>query len=153
MTAKQIDGVYYVTGHTAAEEQATVFIPGSDGRVIVRGLEDDTYVATELETDEGYNLLRSSITVVISAAEGEACPDCHRPLLTATASVNGKAVEMEADNGSVHGAVPFTVVNTKGFELPKTGSCGTWMFTVCGVLAMGAAAFLLVKLNRKKKSM
>ena len=153
VTAKQIDGVYYVTGHTAAEEQATVFIPGSDGRVIVRGLEDDTYVATELETDEGYNLLRSSITVVISAAEGEACPDCHRPLLTATASVNGKAVEMEADNGSVHGAVPFTVVNTKGFELPKTGSCGTWMFTVCGVLAMGAAAFLLVKLNRKKKSM
>lgn len=153
VTAKQIDGVYYVTGHTAAEEQATVFIPGSDGRVIVRGLEDDTYVATELETDEGYNLLRSSITVVISAAEGEACPDCHRPLLTASATVNDKAVEMKEDNGSVHAAVPFTVINTKGFELPKTGSYGICMFTVCGVLSMGAAAFILFKLSRKKKSM
>lgn len=153
VTARQVDGVYYVTGHTAAEEQATVFVPSYDGKVIVRGLEDDTYVATELETDEGYNLLRTSITVVISANEGEACPSCHRPLLTATATVNGKAVEMESDNGSVHGVVPFTVVNTKGFELPKTGSYGTWMFTVCGVLAMGIAAFILFKLSRKKKSM
>lgn len=153
VTAKLLGGVYYVTGHVAAESQATVFVPGSDGKVILRGLEDDTYVATELETDEGYNLLKSSITVVISAVEGEACPDCHRPLLTASATVNDKAVEMKEDNGSVHAAVPFTVINTKGFELPKTGSYGTWMFTVCGVLAMGAAAFILFKLSRKKKSM
>ena len=153
VTAKLLDGVYYVTGHAAAESQATVFVPGSDGKVILRGLEDDTYVATELETDEGYNLLKSSITVVISAVEGEACSDCHRPLLTASATVNDKAVEMKEDNGSVHAAVPFTVINTKGFELPKTGSYGTWMFTVCGVLAMGAAAFILFKLSRKKKSM
>ena len=153
VTAKLLGGVYYVTGHAAAESQATVFVPGSDGKVILQGLEDDTYVATELETDEGYNLLKSSITVVISAVEGEACPDCHRPLLTASATVNDKAVEMKEDNGSVHAAVPFTVINTKGFELPKTGSYGTWMFTVCGVLAMGAAAFILFKLSRKKKSM
>ena len=98
MTAKLLDGVYYVTGHAAAESQATVFVPGSDGKVILRGLEDDTYVATELETDEGYNLLKSSITVVISAVEGEACPDCHRLLLTASATVNDKAVEMKEDN-------------------------------------------------------
>ena len=153
VTAKLLGGVYYVTGHVAAESQATVFVPGSDGKVILRGLEDDTYVATELETDEGYNLLKSSITVVISAVEGEACSDCHRPLLTASATVNDKAVEMKEDNGSVHAAVPFTVINTKGFELPKTGSYGTWMFTVCGVLSMGAAAFILFKLSRKKKSM
>lgn len=153
VTAKLLGGVYYVTGHVAAESQATVFVPGSDGKVILRGLEDDTYVATELETDEGYNLLKSSITVVISAVEGEACPDCHRPLLTASATVNDKVVEMKEDNGSVHAAVPFTVINTKGFELPKTGSYGTWMFTVCGVLAMGAAAFILFKLSLKKKSM
>lgn len=153
VTAKLLDGVYYVTGHVAAESQATVFVPGSDGKVILRGLEDDTYVATELETDDGYNLLKSSITVVISAVEGEACSDCHRPLLTASATVNDKAVEMKEDNGSVHAAVPFTVINTKGFELPKTGSYGIWMFTVCGVLAMGAAAFILFKLSRKKKSM
>lgn len=148
--AKQIDGIYYATEHVAGKEQATQFVPTLEGRVVIKGLEDDEYTATEIATDKDYNLLKSGIKVVISTAEGEACPVCHRPLLTASATVNGKAVEMKADNSSVHAAVPFTVVNTKGFELPKTGSYGTWMFTVGGVLAMGAAAFMIYKLSKKK---
>lgn len=146
------DGVYYVTDHVATEEQATVFVPMTDGKVIIKGLEDDTYTATELATDDGYNLLRNSIQIVISTFEGETCGVCHKSLLTASATVNGKAVNMKEDNGSVNAAIPFTVVNTKGFELPKTGSYGTWMFTVSGILAMGAAAFVIVKLCKKQKA-
>lgn len=150
VTAKQIDGIYYAAGHTAEKEQATQFVPTPDGQIFIKGLEDDEYTATEIATDKAYNLLKSGIKVVISTAEGEACPNCHQPMLTASATVNGKAVEMKADNSSVNAAVPFTVVNTKGFELPKTGSHGTWMFTVGGVLAMGAAAFMIYKLSKKK---
>lgn len=144
--ARQIDGVYYATEHTADREQATQLFPTSEGRIVIRGLEDDEYTATEIATDNEYNLLKSGIKIAISTAEGEACPVCHRPTLTASATINGKAAEMRADSGSV----PFTVVNTKGFELPKTGSYGTWMFTVGGVLAMGAAAFMIYKLSKKK---
>lgn len=150
VTAKQIDGIYYAAGHTTEKEQATQFVPTHEGRVVIKGIEDDEYTATEIATDKAYNLLKSGIKVVISAAEGEACPNCHRPTLTASATVNGKAVDMKADNSSVNAAVPFTVVNTKGFELPKTGSHGTWMFTVGGVLAMGAAAFMIYKLSKRK---
>lgn len=150
VTAKQIDGIYYAAGHTAEKEQATQFVPTHEGRIVIKGLEDDEYTATEIATDKAYNLLKSGIKIVISTAEGEACPNCHRPMLTASATVNGKAVEMRADNSSVNAAVPFTVVNTKGFELPKTGSHGTWMFTVGGMLAMGAAAFMIYKLSKKK---
>lgn len=146
VTAQQIDGIYYAAGHTTEKESATQFVPTHEGRVVIKGLEDDEYTATEIATDKAYNLLKSGIKVVISTAEGEACPNCHRPTLTASATVNGKEVEMSAGSGSV----PFTVVNTKGFELPKTGSHGTWMFTVGGVLAMGAAAFMIYKLNKKK---
>lgn len=146
VTAKQIDGIYYAAGHTAEKEQATQFVPTHEGRVVIKGLEDDEYTATEIATDTAYNLLKSGIKVVIATAAGDACPNCHRPTLTASATVNGKEVEMSADSGSV----PFTVVNTKGFELPKTGSHGTWMFTVGGVLAMGAAAFMIYKLSKKK---
>lgn len=149
VTAQQIDGIYYVAGHTAEKEQATQFVPTPDGQIFIKGLEDDEYTATEIATDKAYNLLKSGIKVVISAAEGEDCPNCHRPMLTASATVNGKTVEMKADNSSVNAAVPFTVVNTKGFELPKAGSHGTWMFTVGGVLAMGAAAFMIYKLSKK----
>ncbi len=148
--AKQIDGIYYAAGHTAEKEQATQFVPTHEGRIVIKGLEDDEYTATEIATDKAYNLLKSGIKIVISTADGEACPNCHRPTLTASATVNGKAVEMKADNSSVNATVPFTVVNTKGFELPKTGSHGTWMFTVGGVLAMGAAAFMIYKLSKKK---
>ncbi|MGM9543277.1 MAG: SpaH/EbpB family LPXTG-anchored major pilin [Candidatus Limivicinus sp.] len=150
LKARQIDGVYYVTEHAAGKEQATQFVPTREGRIVIKGLEDDTYTATETATDKDYNLLKGGIQIVISAAEGEACPNCHRPLLTAAATLNGKAVEMKGDNSSVHAFVPFTVVNTKGFELPKTGSYGTWMFTVGGVLAMGAAAFMIYRLSKKK---
>lgn len=148
--ARQIDGIYYVTEHVADKDQATQFVPALEGRVFIKGLEDDEYTATEIATDEDYNLLKSGIQVTISTAEGEICPNCGQPLLTASATVNGKAVEMKADNGSVYAAVPFTVVNTKGFELPKTGSYGTWTFTAGGVLAMGAAAFMIYKLSKKK---
>lgn len=148
--AREIDGIYYVTGRTAEKAQAMPFVPNAAGKIIIRGLEDDEYTVTETATDKGYNLLRGGIQWTITTAAGEACPSCRRPMLTASATVNGKAVEMKADNSSAHGAVPFTVVNTKGFELPKTGSYGTWMFTVGGVLAMGAAAFMLYKLGRRK---
>lgn len=144
--ARQIDGIYYATEHTADREQAAQFVPTSEGRIVIRGIEDDEHTATEIATDKNYNLLKSGIKIAISTAAGEACPVCHRPTLTASATINGKAIEMRADSDSV----PFTVVNTKGFELPKTGSYGTWMFTVGGVLAMGAAAFMIYKLGKKK---
>ncbi len=54
------------------------------------------------------------------------------------------------DNNSL---VPLGVVNTKGFNLPQTGSYGTWMFTVGGILAMGVAVIIILRVSRKQKSM
>lgn len=69
----QDEGIYYVTDHTAEESEATHFIPveadGADGKVIIKGLEDDTYTVTEVRTDDGYTLLRDDIEIVISQVE------------------------------------------------------------------------------------
>lgn len=74
----EAEGLYYVTGTTANEEEATAFSPvtayaGSDldfyGRIVILGLEDDTYVMTETETANGYTLLEKNITVEITAVE------------------------------------------------------------------------------------
>ena len=35
--------------------------------------------------------------------------------------------------------MPLTVVNNPSFDLPKTGGYGVWMYTVGGVLLLGAA--------------
>ena len=71
-------------------------------------------------------------------------------LLTASAAVDGKKVTMLEDNGSVNAEAPLTVVNTRGFDLPKTGDNGTMMITLAGVLLMAGSVTVLLILNKKK---
>lgn len=149
-------GVYYVTDHQAAEADATVFTPSASGKIIAMGLEDDTYTLTEIATDDGYALLKDDIEVKITSAEsGVLCPVCEKSALTATATVNGDDVEMLENNGSLHATVPLTVVNTHGFDFPKTGDTGTGIFTVAGAVITvlsGAAVIMLFVLRRKNQS-
>lgn len=189
-TRNDAEGVYYVTGHVTEEADATVFYPvtaGNDhGHIIVKGLEDDEYILTEIETANGYTLLKDSISVVITAMEDDdtLCsiyeedilgvlqndpryafdggldltlaniPQVHleHKLLTASATVDGNGVTMEADSGSANAIAPLTVVNTRGFKLPQTGEQGMQILTVAGAVGMGvAAALLLIVLFAKKK--
>lgn len=146
------EGIYYVTGHTGKEAEATLFIPIASGSVIVKGLENDSYTITETTTDDGYVLLNEDITVEISTAPGtETCPVCETALLTATAKVNGKDVEMDEDNSSVHALVPLTVTNTRGFDLPKTGGRGNLAFYGLGAFALLTAGVVTVLYLRKRR--
>ena len=144
--AEQKDGMYYAKGITSKKSDATTFIPNSSGHIVVKGLEDDTYSLTETATDKGYILLKDAVKIVIKTAENGQCEQCGTKLLTASATVNGKDVTMTDGNA----IVPLTVVNNPGFDLPKTGGYGVWMYTVGGVLLLGAAAFIVIR-SRKHK--
>ena len=184
------EGIYYVTDHVTAEADATHFIPMSadpnKGKIVVKGLEDDTYTITEVRTDNGYTLLKDDIEVVLSQTETtEICdiyasdvlgliqngpryatiihdtgdlknmPQRHleHHLLTASATVDGNAVTMLTDNGSANAEAPLRVVNTRGFDLPKTGDNGTKMLTISGtllILCAGGCVALLIVSKRKK---
>ena len=146
VVADLTDGVYYARGFAAKKADATTFVPNAQGHIVVKGLEDDTYSLTEIATDKGYVLLRDAVKIVIKTAENGQCEKCGAKLLTASATVNGKDVTMSEGNA----IVPLTVVNNPGFDLPKTGGYGTWMFTIGGVALLGAAAFIVVK-SRKHK--
>ena len=141
------DGIYYAKGITSKKSDATTFIPNSSGHIVVKGLEDDAYSLTEIATDKGYVLLKDAVKIIIKANENGQCEKCGAKLLTASATVNGKDVTM-ADGNAI---VPLTVVNNPGFDLPKTGGYGTWMFTVGGVALLGAAAFIVIR-SRKHKN-
>ena len=183
LTAKlnEAEGVYYVTGHVSEEKDATHFVPTKDGKLLIKGVEDDTYTITEVRTDNAYTLLKHSITVVISAAEGDSLCDIyssdalgllqndpryanvdagkynnmpqkhleHR-LLTASGTVDKNSVSMKPDGDSENAFVPFTVVNTRGFDLPQTGSYGTWMFPVIGISGLALATLGMVLVIKKK---
>lgn len=78
-TLNESEGIYYVidnaaeADHTCNESDATHFIPvesnGAEGKVIVKGLEDDIYTITEVRTDNSYTLLRDDIKLEIFYAE------------------------------------------------------------------------------------
>ena len=138
VVAELKDGIYYATGFAGTEDKATVFTPNSNGHIIVKGLEDDNYILTETATAEGYTPLKAGIPVSIVSTDG-----------VASAKVNGKDVNMSENNS----LVPLGVVNTRGFNLPQTGSYGTWMFTVGGILAMVVAVLIIIRSCRKQKSM
>lgn len=189
-TRNDAEGVYYVTGHVTEEADATVFYPvtsdGSFGKIIVKGLEDDEYVLTEIETANGYVLLKDQIHVVITAADDATRPctiytkdvlgvlqndphyqfdggyDLHLAgipqqaliynYLTASATVDGNAVEMREDNGSANAAALLKVVNNPGFDLPDTGDNGTMLLSIIGIVTMAGAALVIVLATRKKSN-
>ena len=186
----EAQGIYYVVDHVEAEADATHFIPMSadpnKGKIVVKGLEDDTYTITEVRTDNGYTLLKDDIEVVISQTETTKICDIYASdvlgliqndpryatiihdtgdlknmpqkhlehhLLTASATVDGNAVTMLTDNDSANAEAPLRVVNTRGFDLPKTGDNGTKMLTIAGtllILCAGGCVVLLIVSKRKK---
>ena len=185
----QASGIYYVTEHVTDKKDATNFVPvtvaGKDGKIVVMGLEDDSYVISELKTDNGYTLLKNTITVDISRADtansctiyesdalgliqndpryaekvnsadgitNHAQKHLEHKLVTASATVDGKKVTMLESNGSKNAEAPLTVVNTRGFDLPKTGDHGTWMYSVGGVLLMTAAVGAMSFALRKRST-
>lgn len=145
--AEQKDGVYYAKGFASKKSDATTFVPNGSGHIVVKGLEDDAYSLTETATDKGYVLLKEAVKIVIKTAENGTCEQCGAKLQTASATVNSKNITMTEGNA----IVPLTVVNNPGFDLPKTGGYGTWMFTIGGVALLGAAAFIVIR-SRKHKN-
>lgn len=156
VTANSDDnGNYLVSGHAESEDDASVLTPGSSGHLFLKGLEDDIYRMTEINTDANYTLLGNFITMEIRAKEsGKICGTCGKSELTAEAFENGNAKDMNDDNGSASAIVPIRVMNTRGYRLPKTGDAGTTLLAAGGmtlaVLSAAAVALLLVFKKKDK---
>lgn len=177
----QNEGMYYITGHTETEAEATHFTPTKDGKLMIQGVEDDSYTLTEVRTDNSYTLLKNSVQVVISQKESETLCDIYtsdalgllqndpryagvepglyhnmpqkqlaHKLLTASATVDKHNVNMSRDGSSENAFVPFTIINTRGFDLPQTGSYGNWMFPVIGLSMLALCVAGIVIICRKK---
>lgn len=170
---KTEDGVYYVTDASkgAKEEDGTVFSPNGSGKLIINGLEADTYVLTEIHTSSGYALLKEPITVEIKCTADDFTPskttlydtkdingNAHKKMIEvqgerASALVNGENTNMSVDVvknvNSTNARVDMTVVNTSTFTLPQTGGYGTLLFTLAGCAVALAGVVILLKKSKK----
>ena len=120
----KFDDSGYLTDWTSNKDDATELVTGEDGHIYAYGLDADTYILTETETLDGYNLLDGTITVTI-AEDG-----------TVTYAGTGAS----ADGSSI------TVVNESGSLLPTTGGMGTTVIYIVGaLLVIGAGVVLVVR--------
>lgn len=137
------------------KESNTFYTPGGHsnevetdaaGKIYIKGLKPGTYKLKETKTNAGYVLLKNPVEIVItpSTMEKEAAEG------VVSATVGGKEVTMNADNGSDTAIVPLTVVNRKGFDLPATGGRGIALFTIAGIAIVAAAGSLLFMRKRSK---
>ncbi|MCD8130149.1 MAG: SpaH/EbpB family LPXTG-anchored major pilin [Lachnospiraceae bacterium] len=198
-TGNTKDGVYYVTDNSAkycipmvnGEDgqyedlldqditEAIVIRTASSGYLRIDGLEAGTYILTEIETAEGYSLLKDSITIVISSTSVSILSDTgdwtswvngsnlsaaavvsqlyENEKTPASVSVNGETSAMGAgvvDTGtyeaiSDNGYVMLSIENTSTFDLPQTGGRGTLAFTLAGALVVALGAAFVLGSKEK----
>lgn len=132
---------------TRNEKLSATATTDNNGVVRFEGLGAGTYWIKETKAPTGYIALKDPIKVVVNVTlpetVTEAGPDA---VFTYTVSGNGTDGTLTLTNGSI---AEFDVQNTKGFTLPTTGGMGTYIFTIGGVLLIGAAVVLFIR-SRKK---
>lgn len=118
-------GRYKVSDSAAATEANATVVSDANGKIYIDGLAEGTYTLTETEAPANYNLLKSPVTVTISA----------------TYDANGEVASLTGNTK--------TVVNKKGGLLPSTGGTGTVIYTAGGAAVMLGAVIVLA-IKRKK---
>ena len=131
------DGVYrQATPEEAAAEgfKSDVIVSGTDGKVLVKGLDAGTYYLRETKAPEGYNKLFSDIKVEIKATYGtDGKLASYRVDYTYTGNTTtGSEITNKTDSPEV------AVENKTGAQLPSTGSKGALMVTLAGIVLFGA---------------
>ena len=114
-------------------------VTNENGIAYLLGIDEGTYTLKETKAPNGYILPEDGLELIIDADEDG----------NATYTLGGKELDTFEDiaDGSVATA---TIENSKGFNLPRTGGAGTWMFAVGGILIMAGMATAFVKLRKKE---
>lgn len=119
-------------------------VTNENGVAYLLGIDEGTYTLKETKAPNGYILPEEGLELVITDADEKGNVDGK-----ATYTLNGKELTVFEDiaDGSV---ATTTIENNKGFNLPRTGGAGTWMFAVGGILIMAGMATTFVKLRKKE---
>lgn len=142
------NGVYHVTGKSSTETGATKFSPSTDGRLMINGIEGDTYGFTEIHSDTGYSILKEEIIVKITSTKANITPGKDKAsvsTITASAMVDGSKATMTKHEESENAYVNMEVTNHKQFLLPMTGGPGSYALIIAGVVLAGCGLMVIRK--------
>lgn len=159
MIKETVGGETYYRPALTGETGETVLLAdmGADqNTLLVRGLDAATYYLKETKVPSGYYAPKGGFAVQLT---GEAVSDTLNGKLAAASSftatnpttdgvlINGTA----SVNGTEQNRLDASLKNSSTPVLPTTGGVGTVMFTVVGLLCMGAALWFFLFARRRRK--
>lgn len=161
MIKETVGGETYYRPALAGETGVTELLAdmGTDqNTLLVRGLDAATYYLKETKVPSGYYAPKGSFAVQLTG-DREAVSEALTGKLAAASSftatnpttdgvlINGTA----SVNGTEQNRLDASLKNSSTPVLPTTGGVGTVMFTVVGLLCMGAALWFFLFARRRRK--
>ena len=133
------DDVFNTNTNALATNGEFTSVATAEG-ILLTGLSDGTYIMAEIQAPSGYNELAEDMMFAIYRMEDEEAAQYHHGSLR---SFYEKAADgtMELNES---GMIALTVLNYRGLTLPSTGGMGTLIFTILGILIMGAIIVVLI---------
>lgn len=164
MIKETVGGETYYRPATAAEIAAGTGIVtelladmGADqNTLLVRGLDAATYYLKETKVPSGYYAPKGGFAVQLTG-EREAVGETLTGKLattssfTATNAIDNVLLGTASVNGTEMNRLDASLKNSSTPVLPTTGGVGTVMFTVIGLLCMGAALWFFLFARRRSK--
>lgn len=132
--------------------KSTSDVEGTKGQLTFDGLSNGTYYLVETKTNAGYNLLSKPVEVKLTIS--------HETSWTKdTWDEDGKVFNKHSKNTTTFTGTGWndnkfdttTVINRKGFTLPRTGGFGTLLFSGIGALLVVGGIGVLMSTKKKKK--
>lgn len=160
MIKETVGGETYYRPALAGETGVTDLLAdmGTDqNTLLVRGLDAATYYLKETKVPSGYYAPKGGFAVQLTG-EREAVSEALTGKLAAASSFT--ATNPETDrvlinssvlNGTEQNRLDASLKNSSTPVLPTTGGVGTVMFTVVGLLCMGAALWFFLFARRRRK--
>ena len=163
MIKETVGGETYYRPATAAEIAAGTGVTemaadmGADrNTLLVRGLDAATYYLKETKVPSGYYAPKGGFAVQLTG-EREAVGETLTGKLattssfTATNAIDNVLLGTVSVNGTEMNRLDASLKNSSTPVLPTTGGVGTVMFTVIGLLCMGAALWFFLFARRRSK--
>lgn len=159
MIKETVGGETYYRPALAGETGVTELLAdmGTDqNTLLVRGLDAATYYLKETKVPSGYYAPKGGFAVQLTG-EREAVSETLTGKLaaassfTATNAIDNVLLGTASVNGTEMNRLDASLKNSSTPVLPTTGGVGTVMFTVVGLLCMGAALWFFLFARRRRK--
>ena len=160
MIKETVGGETYYRPALTGETGETVLLAdmGADrNTLLVRGLDAATYYLKETKVPSGYYAPKGGFAVQLTG-EREAVSETLTGNLAAASSftatnntTDGVLINSSGLNGTEQNRLDASLKNSSTPVLPTTGGVGTVMFTVVGLLCMGAALWFFLFARRRRK--